>query len=139
MLDDSSSTRREPRSALLGAAPPSRNFALWPFRDKNHNVVVTWIEVVLQGSADSIWTNTVLASFVYELMKTTSTPNAYAGYVEAAQGIANLVVALPVGYAADKLSKARIVALGGVLMPPRPPPWLPPSDVRDVEVEGGTS
>ena len=80
-------------------------------------MVVTWIEVVLQGSADSIWTNTVLASFVYELMKTTSTPNAYAGYVEAAQGIANLVVALPVGYAADKFSKARIVALGGVLMP----------------------
>ena len=91
----------------------------------------------MQGSADSIWSNTVLASYVYELMvKTptltlnpnpnpspkpkpkpkpnpnpnpnqvkTPTPNTYAGYVEAAQGLSNLVVALPVGWAADKGSK----------------------------------
>ena len=60
---------------------------------------------VVQGSADSIWSNTVLASYVYELMVKTPTPNTYAGYVEAAQGLSNLVVALPVGWAADKGSK----------------------------------
>ena len=111
---------RADRIALLNSAPSdsdSKNFAYWPFRTRNHNVVVTWIQCVLQGSADSIWTNTVLASFVYELMSTTKTPNAYAGYVEAAQGIANLVFALPVGLAADKGSKSRIVAIGGLLIP----------------------
>ena len=111
------------RTGLLDSAPSdstppdSKNFACWPFRKRNHNVVVTWIQCILQGSADSIWTNTVLASFVYELMSTTKTPNAYAGYVEAAQGIANLVFALPVGLAADKGSKSRIVAIGGLLIP----------------------
>ena len=40
---------------------------------------------VVQGSADSIWSNTVLASYVYELMAKTGSPNTYAGYVEAAQ------------------------------------------------------
>jgi MFS family permease len=96
---------------------PSKNFALPPFRRFNHNVVVTWLMTVVQGSADSIWSNTVLASYVYELMAKTSTPNTYAGYVEAAQGLANLIVALPVGWAADKGSKSRIVALGGLLIP----------------------
>lgn len=95
------------RTGLLSSAlpppPDSKNFACWPFRKRNHNVVVTWIQCILQGSADSVWTNTVLASFVYELMSTTKTPNAYTGYVEAAQGIANLVFALPVGYAALEL------------------------------------
>ena len=59
----------------------------------------------------------MLASYVYELMAKTSTPNSYAGYVEAAQGLSNLLVALPVGWAADKGSKSRIVAIGGLLVP----------------------
>ena len=50
---------------------------------------------VVQGSADSIWSNTVLASYVYELMAKTGSPNTYAGYVEAAQGLSNCVVASP--------------------------------------------
>ena len=43
--------------------------------------------------------------------------NSYAGYVEAAQGIASLVVALPVGWLADRGSKSRIIAAGGALLP----------------------
>ena len=110
------------RAALLDEQPvtavhPSKNFALPPFRGYNHNVVVTWLMTVVQGSADSIWSNTVLASYVYELMAKTFTPNSYAGYVEAAQGLSNLLVALPVGWAADKGSKSRIVAIGGLLVP----------------------
>eukprot|EP00966_Prymnesium_polylepis_P244907 5664913-Prymnesium_polylepis.2 len=43
--------------------------------------------------------------------------NAYAGYVEAAQGISTLVVALPAGWAADRGSKSRIVRLAGFVVP----------------------
>ena len=64
--------------------------------------------------ADSVWSKTVLASYLYELM---GQSNSYAGYVEAAQGIASLVVALPVGWLADRGSKSRIIAAGGVLLP----------------------
>ena len=85
--------------------PPSKNFALPPFRRFNHNVVITWLMTVpprspqpsrhahtptastgpppsppcplpaqvVYGSADSIWSNTVLASYVYELMVKTPT------------------------------------------------------------------
>ena len=56
----------------------------------------------------------MLASYLYELM---GQSNSYAGYVEAAQGIASLVVALPVGWLADRGSKSRIIAAGGVLLP----------------------
>ena len=66
----------------------------------------------MQGSADSIWSNTVLASYVYELMAKTSTPNTYAGYVEAAQGLSNLIVALPVGWVTERHSN-----LGGTHRP----------------------
>ena len=59
---------------------------------------------VVQGSADSIWSNTVLASYVYELMAKTGSPNTYAGYVEAAQGLSNLIVALPVGWVTERHS-----------------------------------
>ena len=121
MLPSSTDTARagllhEQPDELLQPAE-SKNFAFWPFRSFNHNVVVTWLQVVVQGSADSIWSNTVLAAYVYELMSKTSTPNSFAGYVEAAQGLTNLVIALPVGVAADKGSKSRIVALGGLLVP----------------------
>ena len=43
--------------------------------------------------------------------------NAYAGYVEAAQGVTNLVVAIPLGFVADRGSKARVVAVGGLVVP----------------------
>ena len=96
---------------LLGgtAPPPSKNFALWPFKNFNHNVVVCWSVVITSGVADSIWSGTVLAAYLYELMGS----NAYAGYAEAAQGLTSLLFALPVGWAADRGRKARIVAIGG--------------------------
>ena len=96
---------------LLGgtAPPPSKNFALWPFKNFNHNVVVCWSVVITSGVADSIWSGTVLAAYLYELMGS----NAYAGYAEAAQGLTSLLFALPVGWAADRGRKARIVVIGG--------------------------
>ena len=96
---------------VLLARPRSKNF---PGTSSNHNVVVNWMLKVSTGMADSIWSKTVLASYLYELM---GQSNSYAGYVEAAQGIASLVVALPVGWLADRGSKSRIIAAGGALLP----------------------
>ena len=88
-------------------AARSKNF---PGSKYNHNVVVNWLLKVSTGMADSIWSGTVLASYLYELM---GQSNSFAGYVEAAQGVASLVVALPVGWLADRGSKSRIIAIGG--------------------------
>ena len=92
-------------------AARSKNF---PGSKYNHNVVVNWLLKVSTGMADSIWSGTVLASYLYELM---GQSNSFAGYVEAAQGVASLVVALPVGWLADRGSKARIIAIGGIMLP----------------------
>ena len=56
----------------------------------------------------------MLGNFAYDLMGGSNTA---AGIVEAAQGAANLVVALPIGVIADRHSKARVIALGGWLIP----------------------
>ena len=103
-------------SRLLSDEPAARskNFALWPFKKYNHNVVVGWLNCLTSGVADSVWTGTVLASYLYELM---GKSNVYAGYVEAAQGITNLVVALPLGWVADRTSKARVIAVGALIIP----------------------
>ena len=106
-------------AALLPTSSPTdhRQFPLWPFRRFNRNVVLTWFASLLQMCGDSIWNGgPVLASFIYELMGHKQ-GNAYVGYVEAAQGLINLIVALPVGYIADKYSKSAIVFWGAAAVP----------------------
>ena len=63
-----------------------------------------------------MWNVVVLPALIYELMGTAQ-GNSYVGYIEAAQGCINLIVALPIGWLADKTSKSAIVRLGGVLIP----------------------
>lgn len=94
-------------------APRSKNFPFRPFRNHNHNVVVNWLVRGFAGCADSVWSGTVLASYLYELFGS----NRYAGYVEAAMGTTNLLVALPVGCIADRGSKASVSRVGGLLVP----------------------
>jgi MFS family permease len=98
----------------------SKNFALWPLKRFNHNVVVIWIGIIFEMAGDSIWNGMVLAAFVYELMGSTvgkGRANTYVGYVEAAQGVINLVVAFPVGYCADRYSKSKIIYAGALTVP----------------------
>ena len=107
------------RALLPMTSPPaggtrSKNFALWPFQRSNHNVVVMQALKLSTGLADNVWSGTVLASYLYEIM---GQSNSYAGYIEAAQGISSLVVSVPVGLMADRGSKARVIAAGGVLLP----------------------
>ena len=106
-------TRPESLSATLlpTSHERSKNFSGSKY---NHNVVVNWLLKLSTGMADSIWSGTVLASYLYELM---GKSNSYAGYVEAAQGVASLVVALPIGWMADRGSKSRIIRAGGLMLP----------------------
>jgi len=105
-----------PRAPLLDEPQlqtrhPSRFYCFG--RSINRNVAWTWAAVLAQGLADSIWAGTVLVKFLNELLGN----NAYVGYIEAASGAANLIVALPVGACADRLGKGRVARWGGALIP----------------------
>ena len=102
------------RRLLLEEASDGRNFAFWPLKRYNHNVVINWLLKGSAGCADSVWSNTVLAAYLYQLM---GNSNAYAGYVEAAQGISTLFVALPAGWLADRGSKSSVVWWAGTSVP----------------------
>ena len=78
----------------------------------NHNVRLTLFQSAVGGLADSLWSGTVLAAYLYEI---DGDRNARVGYVEAASGLATLVTALPVGWAADKLGRGLVAACGGAL------------------------
>lgn len=64
----------------------------------NHNVRVALIASTSIGVADSIWNGTVLASYCYDLGNGSNT---FVGLVEAANGLVQLLVAVPVGTYAD--------------------------------------
>lgn len=99
----------EPFHTLM---PSNKNFAVWPFTSVNHNVVTNIGMKFSFGLADGIWSGTVLANYLFHIGG-----NEYAGYAEAAMGLASLVVALPAGWAADRGSKAHVIAVGGLLVP----------------------
>ena len=65
------------------------------------------------GFADSIWTGTILVSYLFELFGKSNTK---VGVITALQGAAQLVTAFPAGWAADRYSRSRIISLGGVGM-----------------------
>jgi MFS family permease len=90
----------------------SKNFGICPFANVNHNVVINIGMKFFFGLSDGIWSGTVLANYLFHIGG-----NEYAGYAEAAMGIASLVVALPAGWAADRGSKARVIAIGGLGVP----------------------
>lgn len=77
----------------------------------NHNVRASLLLCVLSGIADSTWSGTVIAAFIL----VSSGSNTTVGLVEAAQGLATLVFALPIGYLADVYGRSPVIAAGGVL------------------------
>lgn len=98
---------------LAADAPEKKNFPLPPLTRLNHNVALLLLMRIVSGLHTSLWSGTVLASYLYVLMGS----NAYAGYVEAAMGIANMVFALPAGYLADRFSRSSVIAVGGWCVP----------------------
>lgn len=90
-------------------------YGLW--KDYNHNVRLSLLLTLLSGIADSIWTGTVLAAVLYGLgnMKSDS-GDLVVGIVAGVMGVSQLVTALPIGWVADKWSRAKIIASGGCVM-----------------------
>ena len=66
----------------------------------SRNVYLTLSMCAIWGLADSIWNGTILAAWLYLL---SDGKNSFVGYIEAASGLAALVVALPIGYVGDKM------------------------------------
>jgi MFS family permease len=86
---------------------------------KNHNVILSLILCIVSGTADSIWCSVVLSGFLLALAKAmgrSSEGNTLVGTAEAAEGLTQLLTALPVGFLADTWGKSKVVRLGGVLM-----------------------
>ena len=81
----------------------------------NRNVRLTLIQTALLAVADSIWTGTVLAAFIYIMQRDHAVKNTSVGMVEMAFGLSQLLSALPVGYIADKKGRTPMIMVGGVL------------------------
>jgi len=79
----------------------------------NRNVGLNLALAGVGGTADSIWSGTMLVAFLSTL---TNGSNTKVGLITALQGATTLVTALPAGWAADRFSRAKIIAVGGVVM-----------------------
>ena len=91
-----------------------KNFPLWPFQRWNHNVVCLYLAELFATAADSMRNGAgVEAAFIFELM---GKSNEYVGYQEAVAGLTSLVVALPIGWAADRFPRTRLIRMGVVFM-----------------------
>ena len=110
----SASDKQEPLLPRAADDEDGRAFRIWPFARHNHNVVMTCILTVFSAAADSVWQGTVLTTFLYLSYGS----NAMVGYADAARGVFTLLIALPIGYAADRWPrKSRLIAIGGSLTP----------------------
>ncbi len=78
----------------------------------SRNVYLTLSMCAIWGLADSIWNGTILAAWLYLL---SDGKNSFVGYIEAASGLAALVVALPIGYVGDKMGRAPVIKAAGIL------------------------
>ena len=77
------------------------------------NVRLAMALVAASGVADSVWSAAVLSAYLFLLERGS---NRAVGLAEALSGAATLLTALPVGFLADKYSRAGVIAGGGVVM-----------------------
>ncbi len=91
-------------------SPLLKNKAKHIAKKTSRNVYLIIFMCALWGLADSIWTGTILVSWLYLV---TNGSNSQVGIVEAAGGLSTLVTALPIGYIADKFGRAIVVRVGG--------------------------
>jgi len=82
----------------------------------SRNVYLTILLLFIWGLADSIWTGTILAAWLFNLAggEKGKDPNTEVGFVEAASGLAGVITALPIGYLADKYGRSPLCKVGGV-------------------------
>lgn len=77
----------------------------------NHNVFLTLLLSILYAIAESLWDGTVNAAYLKKLANGSNSPM---GNIEAVNGLASLISALPVGYLADKWGRSKVISAGGV-------------------------
>jgi len=75
----------------------------------NRNVALTLLYTFTSALTLSVWTSSVLSSY----LKTLKGTFGYVGAAEACQGIFQLIAAVPAGWLADKLRRDKILAVGG--------------------------
>jgi MFS family permease len=79
----------------------------------NHNVLLTLLVDVVYGISESLWGGTVFAAYI---KKIGGGQNGPVGNIEAINGLAVLLSALPVGYLADRYGRSKVIFAGGVLI-----------------------
>jgi MFS family permease len=79
----------------------------------NHNVFLNLVLCLIYGISESLWNGTASSAY---LLKIGNNKNAPLGNIEAVNGLASLLVALPVGYAADVYGRSKVIRAGGLLL-----------------------
>lgn len=125
--EESSSTMREEeclQEPLLASdqdddSPPQKDIHLptccreEKFLRVNHNVFLNLLLAALYGVSCSLSSGTAYAAYLQKLGHDRNSPF---GDIEAVYGLATLVTALPVGIAADRLGRSKVIRAGGVLL-----------------------
>lgn len=79
----------------------------------NHNVLLNLVLSLTYGISNSLWNGTAFAAYLKQLGHNRNGP---LGDIEAVNGLASLVTALPVGYLADKIGRSKVIKAGGILL-----------------------
>jgi MFS family permease len=79
----------------------------------NYNVFLNLVLAALYGISNSIWNGTAYAAYLKKLGNNSNGP---LGNIEAVSGLSSLLVALPMGYIADKIGRAKVIRAGGLMM-----------------------
>jgi len=82
-----------------------------PAHFSNHNVRLTLALVGVSGCADSVWAGTALVAYLYII---SNGSNSKVGFVEASQGLASVLTALPIGWVADHYGRSKACRIGSV-------------------------
>jgi MFS family permease len=78
----------------------------------NHNVFLNLILMVTYGIGEGLWGGAVFAAYLKQLYHG---KNSEFGKIEAVYSIAELAFAIPIGYLADHLGRAKIIRVGAIL------------------------
>ncbi|KAG7341929.1 major facilitator superfamily transporter [Nitzschia inconspicua] len=79
----------------------------------NYNVFLNLLLAVMYGISNSIWNGTAYAAYLKKLGHGSNGP---LGDIEAVSGLTSLLAALPMGYVADKIGRAKVIRAGGLAM-----------------------
>jgi len=105
--DSSCSTDNGPTEKDISLTICSKSYYL------NQNVFLNLILCALYGISDSIWGGTVFVAYLKSLAGGRNQP---VGNIEAVNGLASMLFAIPVGYLADRYGRSPIIKAGGVLI-----------------------